>query len=41
MKKPIRKLGIQLSTLIGGVLVIEYIFDYPGLGNLTVVSVVG
>ena len=23
-------LGIQLSTLIGGVLVIEYIFDYPG-----------
>lgn len=34
-------LGIQLSTLIGGVLVIEYIFDYPGLGNLTVVSVTG
>ena len=34
-------LGIQLSSLIGGVLVIEYIFDYPGLGNLTVVSVVG
>jgi peptide/nickel transport system permease protein len=34
-------LGIQLSTLIGGVLVIEYIFDYPGLGDLTVVSVVG
>jgi ABC-type dipeptide/oligopeptide/nickel transport system permease component len=34
-------LGIQFSTLIGGVLVIEYIFDYPGLGNLTVVSVVG
>lgn len=34
-------LGIQLSTLIGGVLVIEYIFDYPGLGNLTVVSVLG
>jgi peptide/nickel transport system permease protein len=33
--------GIQLSTLIGGVLVIEYIFDYPGLGNLTVVSVLG
>ena len=34
-------LGIQLSTLIGGVLVVEYIFDYPGLGNLTVISVVG
>ena len=37
----INLLGIQLSTLIGGVLVIEYIFDYPGLGNLTVVSVLG
>ncbi|MGC4025505.1 MAG: ABC transporter permease [Mesorhizobium sp.] len=34
-------LGIQLSTLIGGVLVVEYIFDYPGLGHLTVISVVG
>jgi peptide/nickel transport system permease protein len=37
----INLLGIQLSTLIGGVLIVEYIFDYPGLGNLTVVSVVG
>lgn len=37
----INLMGIQLSTLIGGVLVIEYIFDYPGLGHLTVVSVVG
>ena len=35
----INLLGIQFSTLIGGVLVIEYIFDYPGLGNLTVVAV--
>jgi len=34
-------LGIQLSSLIGGVLVVEYIFDYPGLGHLTVLSVVG
>jgi len=25
-------LAHQLSTLIGGVLVIESIFDYPGLG---------
>ena len=32
--------GIQLSALLGGVLVVEYIFDYPGLGHLTVVSVV-
>ena len=32
-------LGIQLSSLIGGVLVIEYIFDYPGLGQLTVMAV--
>ena len=37
----INLLGIQLSTLIGGVLVIEFIFDYPGLGNLTVISVLG
>ena len=37
----INLLGIQLSTLIGGVMIVEYIFDYPGLGNLTVVSVVG
>ena len=32
--------GMQLSVLIGGVLVVEYIFDYPGLGHLTVLSVV-
>ena len=29
-----------LAMLIGGVLVVEYIFDYPGLGHLTVLSVV-
>ncbi|CAN5156512.1 ABC transporter permease [soil metagenome] len=33
-------MGMQLSVLIGGVLVVEYIFDYPGLGHLTVLSVV-
>ncbi len=33
-------LGLQLSVLLGGVLVVEYIFDYPGLGHLTVLSVV-
>ena len=33
-------LGMQLSVLIGGVLVVEYTFDYPGLGHLTVLSVV-
>ncbi|MBR0898989.1 ABC transporter permease [Bradyrhizobium tropiciagri] len=32
-------LGVQISTLLGGVLVIEYIFDYPGLGQLTVNAV--
>tara|TARA_R110002051_G_scaffold83393_1_gene148013 strand:- start:351962 stop:352882 length:921 start_codon:yes stop_codon:yes gene_type:complete len=32
-------LGIQLSTLIGGVLVVEFIFDYPGLGLLTIQAV--
>lgn len=32
-------LGIQFSTLLGGVLVIEFIFDYPGLGRLTINAV--
>ena len=36
----INLLGMQLSVLIGGVLVVEYIFDYPGLGHLTVLSVI-
>ena len=31
--------GIQLSGLLGGVLVVEFIFDYPGLGLLTVNAV--
>lgn len=31
--------GIQLGTLLGGVLVVEYIFDYPGLGLLTINAV--
>jgi len=31
--------GIQLGTLLGGVLVIEFIFDYPGLGRLTINAV--
>lgn len=31
--------GIQLSGLLGGVLIVEYIFDYPGLGLLTVNAV--
>lgn len=32
-------LGIQISGLLGGVLVVEYIFDYPGLGLLTINAV--
>jgi peptide/nickel transport system permease protein len=32
-------LGVQFSTLLGGVLVVEYIFDYPGLGQLTINAV--
>lgn len=32
-------LGIQLSTLLGGVVVVEFIFDYPGIGLLTIQSV--
>ena len=31
--------GIQLGALLGGVLVIELIFDYPGLGRLTIDAV--
>ena len=31
--------GIQLGALLGGVLVIELIFDYPGLGRLTINAV--
>lgn len=32
-------LGVQFSMLLGGVLVVEYIFDYPGLGLLTINAV--
>jgi peptide/nickel transport system permease protein len=32
-------LGVQFSLLLGGVLVIEFIFDYPGLGLLTINAV--
>lgn len=32
-------LGIQLSALLGGVLLVEFIFDYPGLGAITVEAV--
>jgi peptide/nickel transport system permease protein len=32
-------LGIQISGLLGGVLIVEFIFDYPGLGLLTVNAV--
>lgn len=32
-------IGIQLSGLLGGVVVVEYVFDYPGLGHLMIESV--
>jgi len=32
--------GVQLGALLGGVLIVEYIFSYPGLGFLTVQAVV-
>lgn len=32
-------IGIQISGLLGGVLVVEFIFDYPGLGLLTITAV--
>lgn len=31
--------GVQIGALLGGVLVVEYIFDYPGFGLLTVQAV--
>lgn len=31
--------GVQLGTLLGGVLVVEFIFDYPGLGRLAIDAV--
>ncbi|MCA0340573.1 MAG: ABC transporter permease, partial [Proteobacteria bacterium] len=35
----INLIGVQLGMLLGGVLVIEFIFDYPGLGLLTINAV--
>jgi peptide/nickel transport system permease protein len=32
-------LGGQLPALLGGVVVVEYVFDYPGLGHLLIESV--
>lgn len=31
--------GVQFSFLIGGTVLIEYIFSYPGIGNLAIASV--
>ncbi|MXN18840.1 ABC transporter permease subunit [Pseudooceanicola sp. GBMRC 2024] len=35
----INTLGVMLTSLIGSLLVIEYVFDFPGLGKLTVEAV--
>ncbi|EWY38567.1 peptide ABC transporter permease [Skermanella stibiiresistens SB22] len=32
-------LGVQFSSLLGGVIIVEFIFDYPGLGLLTINAV--
>ncbi|MGD0916163.1 MAG: ABC transporter permease [Thermodesulfobacteriota bacterium] len=32
-------LGIQLGTLLGGVMIVEFVFDYPGVGHLALHSV--
>ena len=32
-------LGVQFSGLLGGVIIVEYILDYPGLGLLTINAV--
>lgn len=31
--------GVQIGALLGGILIVEYIFNYPGLGLLTVQAV--
>jgi peptide/nickel transport system permease protein len=31
--------GVQIGALLGGVLIVEYIFNYPGIGLLTVQAV--
>jgi ABC-type dipeptide/oligopeptide/nickel transport system permease component len=31
--------GVQIGAMLGGVLIVEYIFDYPGFGLLTVQAV--
>ncbi len=32
-------LGIQLGVLLGGVIIIEFVFNYPGLGHLIIVAI--
>jgi len=32
-------LGVQIGILLGGVIVVEFVFDYPGLGLLTIFAV--
>lgn len=31
--------GVQIGALVGGILIVEYIFNYPGIGLLTVQAV--
>ena len=31
--------GVQIGALLGGILIVEYIFNYPGIGLLTVQAV--
>jgi peptide/nickel transport system permease protein len=31
--------GVQIGALLGGILIVEYIFNYPGIGQLTVQAV--
>ena len=32
-------MGVQIGILLGGVIVVEYVFNYPGLGLLTIYAV--
>lgn len=33
-------MGVQIGILLGGVIIVEFVFDYPGLGLLTVFAVI-
>ena len=37
---PVTLTGVQFTFLVGGTVLIEYIFSYPGIGNLAIGAVI-